>query len=136
MLALGDKLGGLISAGSVVLLQGELGAGKTTFTRGFLHGKGHRGKVKSPTYTLVESYQFSAVEVHHFDLYRLNDPMELELMGFRDYFNSHSIVLIEWPQKAGAQLPEANLSITIEILAHNKRRLTLLGPVALLKEIN
>ena len=113
-IALARRLAPALRHGGVVFLRGELGAGKTTLARGLLHGLGHLGTVKSPTYTLVEPYQIGEWRLFHWDLYRLADPEELEFLGLRDQLDSEAVLLIEWPERGQGELPAADLEVRLD----------------------
>jgi tRNA threonylcarbamoyladenosine biosynthesis protein TsaE len=110
-LAFAERLAATLQAGMVIYLRGDLGAGKTTLVRGLLKKLGFKGKVKSPTYTLIEQYEVAGLHLRHFDLYRFRDAEEWESAGFRDEFNGHNICLVEWPEQAAGLLPAADLEI-------------------------
>ena len=112
-LALGNRLALALEPGLYVALSGNLGSGKTTLTRGILRGLGYQGKVKSPTYTLVELYNLSKLDLYHFDFYRFNDPQEWLDAGFRDHFEPRNICLVEWPERAEGLLPPADLKMAL-----------------------
>ena len=113
-IAAGSVVGRALTSGAVVFLMGELGAGKTTFTRGALRALGHAGSARSPTYTLCEPYDLSdSVQFCHLDLYRLSNPEELEFLGIRDYVASGAILFIEWPSKGEGWLPTPDLTVAL-----------------------
>lgn len=117
---LGSELGRHCPASLRIYLQGDLGAGKTTLVRGFLRGRGHSGKVKSPTYTLVEPYELASDTVFHFDLYRIEEDEELLNIGFQDYLQDEAIILLEWPEKAAAILEPPDILVNITILPQGR----------------
>ena len=101
--------------GGIIHLSGELGAGKTTLTRGIMRGYDYTGPVKSPTYTLVETYEFDSCKIYHFDLYRLSEPEEVLYLGIEDYFRPENLCIVEWPEKGIPVIPAADLTIELVI---------------------
>jgi tRNA threonylcarbamoyladenosine biosynthesis protein TsaE len=112
-LALGAAIAPGLRPGMVIYLKGDLGAGKTTLARGILQALGVTERIKSPTYTLVEPYIISSLYLYHFDFYRLQHPNEWVDAGFRDYCNDGAVCLVEWPERAGGQLPTADMTIDL-----------------------
>ena len=122
--ALGKAVAHVLTKGLKIYLHGDLGAGKTTLTRAMLKEAGHTGKVKSPTYTLVEPYLIELdgqrVDLLHFDLYRMGCPEEFLEAGFREYFNEETICIIEWAEKADSELPSPDLAISLEVTGNGR----------------
>ena len=119
-LDLGAAWSSRLNAPLVIYLEGDLGAGKTTLTRGILRGLGHQGAVKSPTYAIVESYPLEAFTLHHFDLYRFASPEEWEDAGLDDLFSPDSVCIIEWPQQGGAFTPPADITVSLNHAAQGR----------------
>lgn len=119
-IALAQRLAARLKPGMVIYLHGDLGAGKTTLVRGMLNALGYSGRVKSPTYTLVEPYRAAGLDLRHFDLYRLHDEEEWEAAGFRDEFDGRNVFFIEWPENAPGLIPQADVEIAFEILAQGR----------------
>jgi len=127
--AFGARLAECLPVPCVLFLEGDLGAGKTTLTRGILRGLGHVGPVRSPTYTLIEPYDLARLQVYHLDLYRLGDPEELEYLGLRDLMRDDAIWIVEWPERGTGLLPPSDLRIRIANVTEG-RRLTLISETA------
>jgi tRNA threonylcarbamoyladenosine biosynthesis protein TsaE len=115
MLEYGIAIAKQMRRDELVFLEGELGAGKTTLARGILRGLGFSGHVKSPTYTLVEPYEFDTQRVYHFDFYRIRDAEELEYIGLDDLLGERAIKLVEWPEKASGRLPRPDRVVRIRV---------------------
>jgi tRNA threonylcarbamoyladenosine biosynthesis protein TsaE len=120
---------------AVIELQGDLGAGKTTFVRHLLQALGVQGRIKSPTYAVVEPHEVQGLHISHFDFYRFNDPREWEDAGFRDIFTAPGLKLMEWPDKARAVLPTPDLVMQISTCADDSRSVTLRAMTSLGKEL-
>lgn len=128
---LAQQLAKAVEPGLLITLSGPLAAGKTFFVRALLGALGHAGKVKSPTFTLVETYLLPGLTVHHFDLYRLASGEELHFIGFDDFLASTTLCLVEWPERGAGSLPVPDLQISIEILDSARRAVSLVaGTVA------
>jgi tRNA threonylcarbamoyladenosine biosynthesis protein TsaE len=120
-IAFGRRLAALVPLRLIIYLQGDLGTGKTTLTRGLLAGLGHEGAARSPTYTLLEPYELADRRLYHLDLYRLGDPEELEYLGLRDLLAEDAIWMVEWPERGLGVLPPADLRIVIAYAADGRR---------------
>jgi tRNA threonylcarbamoyladenosine biosynthesis protein TsaE len=136
MEALGAALAAGLRAGMLIFFHGDLGSGKTTLIRGMLRGLGHTDAVKSPTYTLVELYRLDGWEIFHFDLYRLNQPEELEFLGIRDYLHGQGVCLVEWAERGAGLLPRPDVDVfikreddtrTVQLLSQTENGAALLG---------
>jgi tRNA threonylcarbamoyladenosine biosynthesis protein TsaE len=112
-MAFGARLAGVLRGGELILLEGDLGMGKTTLVRGLLRALGHEGTVKSPTYTLIEPYEFDCWRIYHLDLYRIADPGELDFIGLDELMDERAIVLVEWPERAPGAFRAPDYRITI-----------------------
>ena len=118
---LAQRLSAQLKPGMVIYLHGDLGAGKTTLVRGVLNSLGYSGRVKSPTYTLLETYVIAGLNFCHFDLYRMHNKEEWESAGFRDEYDGQNILIIEWPENAAGFLPPADMEIELNILKNGRR---------------
>jgi tRNA threonylcarbamoyladenosine biosynthesis protein TsaE len=118
--ALGERIARCVKPGLRVYLSGDLGSGKTTLVRALLHAFGHEGRVKSPTYALVEPYVVSRIHCYHFDFYRFNSPDEWTGAGLDELFDRDAVCLVEWPEKAGDLLPPADLALRFTIAGQGR----------------
>ena len=122
-IAFATRFARTLRPGLVIYLRGDLGAGKTTLVRALLQTLGYAGRVKSPTYTLVEQYTVAGLNLRHFDLYRFRGVDEWESAGFRDEFDGINVCLVEWPEQASGLLPSADISLTFQILQDERELL-------------
>lgn len=130
MQSFGQRLVSALPDKALVTLSGELGAGKSVLARAMIHSLGYEGRVKSPTYTLIETYEATDVEnsvtrIAHLDLYRLSDPDELEYLGFDDVLQANNLVIIEWPEQGEGRVPKATLHVSIEYSVSGTRTVIL-----------
>ena len=123
---LGEKLAKIVSPGDLIFLQGDLGSGKTTFMRGFLRGLDFMGKVKSPSYTLLEQYCLK-LTINHFDLYRFKDQNEWEDAGFNEFMNNTDVNVIEWPEKAINVIPQSDLTVGFSYKNEDSRNISIIS---------
>ncbi|MFK8082314.1 MAG: tRNA (adenosine(37)-N6)-threonylcarbamoyltransferase complex ATPase subunit type 1 TsaE [Granulosicoccus sp.] len=136
MLALGGHMSSALPKGVLMTLEGELGAGKSFLARAIIHAAGYVGRVKSPTYTLIETYDIESApdesrHIAHLDLYRLADPDELHYLGLDDVLDTHDLVMIEWPERAGDLLPAADVCVRIDYAESGGRIVTIKSTIAL-----
>lgn len=122
------QIAGQVSAGTVIALSGELGAGKTVFAKGFCHALGFKGNVSSPSFTLVNIYQVGSLIINHVDCYRLNDPSEVEDLGPDELFYPPGITLVEWAEKVKSYLPVTTVWVKIELITAESRRIEIIDP--------
>lgn len=134
--AFGTALSKSLTPGNIIFLEGDLGAGKTTSVRGILRGFGFSGAVKSPTYTLVEEYEFPWGMVYHFDLYRIKDPGELEFIGFREYVNEQAIILVEWAERGIGALPKPDVELLFSFANNQQNSIGQAQRVVMMKANN
>lgn len=130
----GRELGSVTGPRALIFLDGDLGAGKTTLVRGFLEGRGYTGRVKSPTYTLIEPYELADGRLYHLDLYRLGHPEELEYLGLREMLEEEAVLLVEWPERGEGWLPEPDLRVSLQYAAEGAARTVVLEPCSPLGE--
>ena len=134
---LGEKLGRLVEPGTIILIKGGLGAGKTVFTRGIARGLGIEEPVTSPTFTLIHQYQ-GRLPLYHFDIYRIEDPDEMDDIGYEEFFYGDGVAVVEWPEKMEWLLPDEYLEIVIERVPlenQDGRKISLTGKGAKYKKL-